>query len=71
MLQILQGHNRRWRGFSEFHEFTRYVDIATSLPKVFTIYDTDNHDEHNDFLFCTRKFISASEARTYRGVAVT
>lgn len=65
---MLQDHSRRWRGFSESHEFTRYVDIATSLPKVFAIYDIDNHD---DFLFCTRKFISASEARTYRGVAVT
>ncbi len=65
---MLQDRNRRWRGFSESHEFTRHVDIATSLPEVFAVYDTENHD---DFLSCTRKFISASEARTYRGTAVT
>ncbi len=33
---------RRFRGFSESHELARHVDIATSLPEVSAIYDTDN-----------------------------
>ncbi len=37
---------RRFRGFSESHEFARHVDIATSLPEVSAIYDTDNQDNN-------------------------
>ncbi len=40
---MIRPLRRRFRGFSESHEFARHVDIATSLPEVFAIYDTDNN----------------------------
>ncbi len=39
---MIRPFRRRFRGFSESHEFARHVDIATSLPEVSAIYDTDN-----------------------------